>query len=254
MERLDKQLVARGLASTRTQAQRMIETGRVSLKQNDVWQLQTKPGAKVAAEALLQVAPSDDDQYVSRGGLKLQGALEHTGLSPRGWRALDVGQSTGGFTDCLLQAGADKVVGVDVGRDQLVPALREDSRVVFFEGINARQLPEDRRVTEAGASGFDLAVMDVSFISQTLILPGLPRLLKPGGHLLSLVKPQFEVGKTGIGKGGIVRDTSLYAEVQQRIEAVCSDQGLELRDYFASPIKGGDGNREFFVWAQKPPA
>ncbi len=249
MERLDKALVTRALADTRSQAQRMIEAGRVSTHVDDGWQVLNKASVKIPDGQLLKVEPGEDDQFVSRGGLKLRGALAYAGLKPEGWAALDVGQSTGGFTDCLLQAGVAKVVGVDVGRDQLVPALKEHPKVVFFEGINARDLPVETLLVEA-PGGFDLIVMDVSFISQTLILPGLPALLKPGGHLLSLVKPQFEVGKAGIGKGGIVRDARLYEEVERRIRAQCEALGLTLEGYFPSPITGGDGNREFFVSAR----
>jgi len=249
LERLDKQLVVTGLAETRTRAQRLIEQGRVELEQAGTWQVLRKPGVKVADGAQLRVQPSEEDRYASRGGLKLQGALSRLGIAPEGWIALDLGQSTGGFTDCLLQAGVARVVGVDVGHDQLVPALRNDPRVVCHEGINARRLPEAELLSQA-PEGFDLMVMDVSFISQTLILPGLPTLLKPGGWLVSLVKPQFEVGKAGIGKGGIVRDAGLYDEVETRIRSCCTDLGLAVVDYFPSPIKGGDGNREFFVAAR----
>lgn len=250
LERLDKQLVERGLAQTRTRAQRLIEQGRVELEQAGGWQTQRKAGMKVSPDTPLRVLPSEEDRYVSRGGLKLQGALAQFGVNPEGWEALDVGQSTGGFTDCLLQAGARKVVGVDVGHDQLMASLRADPRVFAYEGINARRLPEAELRSHA-PEGFDLIVMDVSFISQTLILPGLPTLLKPGGWLVSLVKPQFEVGKAGIGKGGIVRDTGLYQAVETRIRSLCADLALEVVDYFPSPITGGDGNREFFVAARK---
>ena len=223
VERLDKALVSRGLADTRSQAQRMIEAGRVCCRVGNEWQVLNKASAKVSEDQVLDVEPGDEDQFASRGGLKLRGAPAQSGLNPEGWVALDVGQSTGVFTDCLLQAGAGRVVGVDVGRDQLVPALRAHPKVVYFEGINARDLP------------------------------GFPALLKPGGHLLSLVKPQFEVGKAGIGKGGIVRDDRLYAEVEQRIRAQCDTLGLTVNAWFASPIKGGDGNREFFISATKTP-
>lgn len=251
MERLDKVLVAQGLAQTRTQAQRLIDAGRVSARLSGAWQVVRKPGLKIPEEAELRAQPGEEERYASRGGLKLWGALERTGVSMAGQVVLDVGQSTGGFTDCALQAGAAKVVGVDVGREQLVPALREDPRVVFYEGINARALPLEELLWQS-PGGFDLVVMDVSFISQTLILPGLPPLLKPGGHLLSLVKPQFEVGRDGIGKGGIVRDTGLYREVETRIRARCEALGLVVEDYFSSPITGGDGNREFFIAAHGP--
>ncbi|WP_027329734.1 TlyA family RNA methyltransferase [Marinimicrobium agarilyticum] len=248
MDRLDKVLVARGLVQTRTQAQRLIDAGRVSAFVSGTWQVVRKPGQKISEDTELQAEPGEEERYASRGGLKLWGALERTGVSVADRVVLDVGQSTGGFTDCVLQAGAAKVVGVDVGRDQLNPALRQDPRVVCLEGINARDLPTEILLKEA-PEGFERVVMDVSFISQTLILPGLPALMKPGAHLLSLVKPQFEVGRDGIGKGGIVRDERLYAEVEARICDLCGEVGLVVEAYFDSPIKGGDGNREFFVSA-----
>lgn len=252
-ERLDKRLVGLGLAATRSQAQRMIDAGRVeSLVPGGDWQLQTKASARLPEDVELRIGPSEEDAYVSRGGLKLQAALEQSGLNPRGWLALDLGQSTGGFTDCLLQAGVAQVVGVEVGRDQLAPRLRNHPKVTCYEGINARKLPLETLLQEA-PGGYDLAVMDLSFISQTLVLPGLPPLLKKGGYLLSLVKPQFEVGRSGIGKGGIVRDSTLYAGVEERIKEACDRAGLKPLAYFPSAITGGDGNREFFILAQRLP-
>lgn len=250
MKRLDVLLVERGLAASRSQAQALIDAGQVRWLQAGQWRTATKASLKLEPECELQAELGEEQRYASRGGLKLSGALERTGIDPKAMIALDVGQSTGGFTDCLLQAGAAKVVGVDVGHDQLVPSLRGDPRVVFYEGINARALPAGELLAQA-PGGFDLLVMDVSFISQTLILPGLPALLRPGGKLLSLVKPQFEVGKAGIGKGGIVRDASLYKKVETDLRAICGQLGLEVRDYFPSPITGGDGNREFFIHARK---
>ena len=250
-ERLDKRLVGLRLAVTRSQARRMIDAGRVeSLAPGGYWQVQCKASTKLPGEVQLRVQISQEDAYVSRGGLKLRAALERSGLNPKGWVALDLGQSTGGFTDCLLQAGVARVVGVEVGRDQLAPRLREDAKVSCYESINARSLPVDRLLQEA-PGGYDLAVMDLSFISQTLVLPGLPPVLKPGGYLLSLVKPQFEVGREGIGKGGIVRDSALYGGVQARIKACCEEAGLEPLAYFPSAITGGDGNREFFIQAKR---
>jgi len=189
---------------------------------------------------------------VSRGGLKLEGALRHTGLDVTGAVCLDVGQSTGGFTDCLLQHGASLVVGVDVGQGQLHERLRIDPRVLAIEQCNARELSAERLVTAGGpqaAGPFDCVVGDLSFISQTLVWPALLPLLKPNGHLLMLVKPQFELQPEHIGKGGLVKDVALYARVEQRIAQACQGNGLTQRDYFESTITGGDGNREFFVWA-----
>lgn len=248
MKRLDLLLVERGLATSRSQAQRLIEAGAVRWQDGKQWRLAGKASLKVAPDQPLEVTPGEQERYVSRGGLKLAGALAHTGVNPKGWRVLDVGQSTGGFSDCLLQEGAAQVVGVDVGHGQLAQPLREHPALVWYEGINARDLPRARLLAHA-PDGFDLVVMDVSFISQTLVLPGLPALMRPGGHLVSLVKPQFEVGKAGIGKGGIVRDSGLYRKVEDDLRALCADLGLAVKAYFPSELTGGDGNREFFIWA-----
>jgi len=169
-----------------------------------------------------------------------------------GLRCLDVGQSTGGFTDCLLQQGAARVVGVDVGHGQLNARLRADPRVLCVEKLNARELSAQALVAAGGepaAPPFDLIVGDLSFISQTLVWPALQPLLAPQGHLLMLVKPQFELQPEQIGKGGLVRDPASYALVEARMRQACAALGWLVLDYFESPITGGDGNREFFVWA-----
>ncbi|WP_428818594.1 TlyA family RNA methyltransferase [Microbulbifer sp. MCCC 1A16149] len=250
MIRLDLLLVQQQLASSRTHARKLIDAGRVSLSDGHSWRPATKASQSLSEDTQIQVEPLPEDQYVSRAGLKLAGILDHTGLNPAGWRALDVGCSTGGFSDCLLQRGAELVVGVDVGHDQLAEPLRENPRMHLFEGLNARHLTAEK-IAPYADQGFDAVVMDVSFISQTLILPQLPPLLKAGGHLLSLVKPQFEVGPEGLGKGGLVRDPALYQGVQERIYALCEELDLQVRSYMESPITGGDGNREFLLWAQK---
>ena len=212
----------------------------------------TQDASQILASQAVQLLDSAEARYVSRGGLKLEGALNATGWDVRGWRCLDVGQSTGGFTDCLLQQGAAQVVGIDVGHAQVHPRIQADERVVCIEGVNARELePDDERIPDA-AQGFDLLVGDVSFISLTLVLPGVVPLLKPGGRLLMLVKPQFELQPGQVGKGGIVRDASLYAVVEQRIRTALAELGLQVRTWLDSPIEGGDGNREFFVQALKP--
>lgn len=251
MQRLDILLVERGLADTRTRAQRLIKEGCVQA-QLGRWQTQTKPGIKLAEDTPLQVEARDEDRFVSRGALKLQHILQALALDPKGLTAIDVGQSTGGFTDCLLQAGIAKVVGIEVGHDQLHDRLKNDDRVVCLEGYNARELNPDLREHTPEQQGFDLAVMDVSFISQSLILPSLAPLIRPGGWLLTLVKPQFEVGPQHIGKGGLVRDPALYAGVRDRIEQCCMAQGLQPLYWDESPIKGGDGNREFLLGARQP--
>ncbi|MCX2781580.1 TlyA family RNA methyltransferase [Microbulbifer thermotolerans] len=250
MTRLDILLVQRNLANSRTHAKKLVDAGRVMLSSGGHWQPARKAGQPVGEDWELRVEPLPEDCYVSRAGLKLAAILDHTGLDASGWNALDVGCSTGGFSDCLLQRGAAQVVGVDVGRDQLAAKLREDPRMHLFEGINARSLTA-AQLAPYGDSGFDAIVMDVSFISQTLILPRLPALLRPGGELLSLVKPQFEVGPEGIGKGGLVRDTALYPKVQEKVTGMCIALGLEVKEYIDSPIRGGDGNREFLLWASR---
>ena len=251
MDRIDRLLVSLKLADSRTQAQRYISEGRVFIEQAGQWKPIKKPSEKFDAESEFRVEKDESDRFVSRGGLKLAEALDKTELDITGMTVIDVGQSTGGFTDCALQAGAAKVVGIEVGHDQLVDKLRNDPRVVCLEGMNGRALPLDLLEYTEGQRGFDLAVMDVSFISQTKIIPALAPLIKAGGRFITLVKPQFEVGKEGLGKGGIVRDKSLYPQVEQLIRQVCKDYGLAVQQYFDSPIKGGDGNREFLLYAEK---
>ncbi len=247
--RTDRLLLSRGLAPSRTTARRLIAGGRVRFDAGRGWEPVAKPSQDLAADTPLEVVPDAADRYVSRGGLKLAGALEQSGLDVAGRVCLDLGQSTGGFTDCLLQAGAARVVGVDVGHGQLHPRLRADPRVACLEGVNARGLRPGDLAGHSPPGGFDLVVADASFISLALLLPRVPALLRPGGQVLALVKPQFEVGPAGIGKGGLVKDAGLYAEVEGRIRSVCADCGLHVRAWLDSPIPGGDGNREFFVLA-----
>lgn len=248
--RADQLLVERGLAASRSQAQRLIAAG-VRWRLGGDWRAVGKNGDEVPERAELQVLDTAEIRFVSRGGLKLDGALDRLGLVVTGLRCLDVGQSTGGFTDVLLRRGAAQVTGVDVGSGQLNPALRQDPRVLPIEHCNARDLTAERLVDEGAPAAFDLIVGDLSFISQTLVWPALVPLLAPGGHLLMLVKPQFELQPEHIGKGGLVKDPASYALVRERIAQACAEHGLQLRDYFESPITGGDGNREFFVLASE---
>lgn len=250
--RADTLLVQRGLAASRTQAQRLIGAGRVRVDGKAI----AKPSLELPADAVLTVVEDESDRYVSRGGLKLAGALAQTGLAVTGRICLDVGQSTGGFTDCLLQAGAAQVVGVDVGHGQLHAKLKNDARVSALEGINCRALSAADLGDAMPTGGFDLIVGDVSFISMTLVLPQLPALLAADGDLLLLIKPQFEVGPHHIGKGGIVRDPSLYREVEGRFLDLARQLGLSAKAWLDSPITGGgvgniEGNREFFIWLKK---
>ncbi len=247
MKRVDILLVEQGLAVSRTAAQHLIDAGRVSLD----GALIGKPSLKLPLDAPLMVKADPADRFVSRGGLKMEGALAAAGLTVEGWLALDVGQSTGGFTDCLLQAGAARVVGVDVGHDQLHGRLREDPRVRYFEGVNARALEHDTILAANEGRLFDVMVCDVSFISLTLVLPSALPLLREGGYLLSLVKPQFEVGREGLARGGIVKDERYYPLVQDKITHCLRELGWQVEKWFDSPIKGGDGNREFFVLARR---
>lgn len=328
--RADVFLVEGGLAATRSQAQRLIAAGvQWRLSPAMPWQKVAKNGDEIPAGAQVQLLDTAEAKYLSRGGLKLEGALAATRVPVQGRHCLDVGQSTGGFTDCLLQHGAAQVVGVDVGQGQLHERLRADARVIAVEGFNARHLtpealqqacedalseqveaePDDndtqptapyawmrnggvidddyddsddakehdieafkaeraakakaraagavptRRQRRAGReqvsvpARFELIVGDLSFISLTLVLPALVPLLAPGGDMLLLVKPQFELQPGQVGKGGIVRDAALYTQVEQRLRAACASAGLAVRHWLPSPITGGDGNHEFFLHA-----
>ncbi|HEY8050988.1 MAG TPA: TlyA family RNA methyltransferase [Ramlibacter sp.] len=243
--RADQLLVERGLAATRSQAQRLIASG-VRWRDRQCWRAVAKNGDEVPPQAEIELLDAAETRYVSRGGLKLEGALRAAHVDVRGKACLDVGQSTGGFTDCLLQHGAARVVGVDVGHGQLHGQLRRDPRVVAIEKLNARELTREQVGGE-----FDVIVGDLSFISLTLVLPALVPLLEPQGDLLMLAKPQFELQPSQVGKGGIVTDPSLYATVEQRIRDCCASLGLQVCGWFASGIAGGDGNREFFIHSRR---
>ena len=332
--RADQLLVERGMAASRSQAVRLI-TGGMRWFDGIKWRDVAKNKDDIPEDAPLELLNDAEARYVSRGGLKLEAALKHVGLDVTGLYVLDVGQSTGGFTDCLLQAGVAQVTGVDVGHAQLHPKLRVDTRVLCVEGLNARSLtPESLQeaceqvlsehwvppavndpepeapyswmrsggeVTDyddsndaddaeieahiAQATGkvnarpfegdaeievapkrhrrkagldavdttpeFDLVTGDVSFISLTLILPALEPLMPPDSYLLMLVKPQFELQPGQVGKGGIVREPEMYAIVEARLRQCCAELDLEVLDWFDSVIEGGDGNREFFIYAKK---
>jgi 23S rRNA (cytidine1920-2'-O)/16S rRNA (cytidine1409-2'-O)-methyltransferase len=248
--RADQLLVERGLAASRSQAQRLIAAGVRWRVPAGSFATVRKNGDELPEHAELQLLDDAETRYVSRGGLKLEGALQQSGWDVRGLRCLDVGQSTGGFTDALLRAGAARVVGIDVGHGQLHASLLCHPQVSSFQGLNARDLQAlDPRI-QAGL-GFDGVVGDVSFISLTLVLPAVAAQLRPGGHLLMLVKPQFELQPGLLGKGGLVKDPMLYEGVRQRIEQACVACGLSELRWLDSPIEGGDGNREFFIFARR---
>ncbi|HWC95772.1 MAG TPA: TlyA family RNA methyltransferase [Candidatus Sulfopaludibacter sp.] len=233
--RLDRLMVERGLAESREKAQAMIMAGEVRVN----GQKAGKPGQSVDVEVLVEVLARPP--YVGRGGFKMAGALGHFGIDVTGMVCLDVGSSTGGFTDALLQAGAARVHCVDVGAGQLDWKLRNDARVAVHEGINARDLA----FSDIGEL-CDLLVCDVSFISLTLILPAAVRLLQPGGQMVILIKPQFEVGKGQVGKGGIVRDPALHQAACQRVTQAVTDLGFQT-SIMDSPILGAEGNKEFLL-------
>jgi 23S rRNA (cytidine1920-2'-O)/16S rRNA (cytidine1409-2'-O)-methyltransferase len=239
-ERIDKLLVERGLAASRTKAQALVMAGVVLVGEQRV----EKPSEMVSVDATIRVKGTNDPsaRYVGRGGLKLEAALEGFKLDVAGLVCLDVGASTGGFTDCLLQHGAWRVVAIDVGHNQIDWRLRNDPRVEVREGVNARYLkPEDF------AQEFDVVVMDVSFISATKVMPAIIPLLKTNGRLVVLIKPQFEVGRGEVGKGGIVSDPIKHSRVIEEVNRAAEALGLNVRGVIGSPIRGADGNVEFLA-------
>ena len=240
--RLDVALVERGLAPTRERAQALVLAGLVDVN----GRREDKAGTKVAPDAEI-VVRGNDNPFVSRGGLKLRGALESFALDVTGRIAMDVGSSTGGFTDCLLQRGAAKVYAVDVGKGQLDVKLRNDPRVVVMEQENFRHLARER-VPDT----LSLLVGDLSFISLALVLPKMKEFLAPGGDAVLLVKPQFEVGKGKVGKGGIVRDEALRKEALAGVEKSARAAGFETKGSIESPIKGTKGNVEYLLWLTLP--
>lgn len=278
--RADVALVERGLAPTRSAAQRLIGAGAVLVDRGSGPQRLAKAGDAVDARCALTVTVDDELRYVSRGGLKLEAALAACGIDPAGWTCIDVGQSTGGFTDCLLRAQAACVVGVDVGHGQLHAKLAGDARVAAIERFNARELSRaalrralggadeagsidiDRQASQPGSiarsrvlapnfAGFDLAAADLSFIGLAKVLDPIASVLCEGGALVALVKPQFEAGRAHVGKGGIVRDAASYARIEHDVRAAALHAHLMPQAWLDSPITGGDGNREFFLHAIK---
>ena len=240
-ERLDQLLVSRGLAPSRSRAADAIRRGEVTID----GRVETKPGAMVATDAVIAIADPAAG-YVSRSALKLKGALDRFGLSVEGARALDVGASTGGFTQVLIERGAAHVTAIDVGHGQLAAAIAGDPRVTSIEGLNARDLDATQL-----AYAPDVVVADVSFISLTLALPPALALARAGAIGVFLVKPQFEVGREGIGKGGLVRDEATALAAVERIAAFVAASGWAVLGRMASPIAGGDGNQEYLIAARK---
>ena len=241
--RLDQALVQRGLFPSRHQAQTAIMAGEV--------QIDGRTAAKASdfVQDQNEISVAERRRYVGRGGIKLEGALAHFGIDCEGKTALDIGASTGGFTDCLLQHGARKVFAVDVGHGQLAWKIRDDPRVTTLEKTNARHLSR-----EEIPDPIELCVIDVSFISLTLILPNALELLTPDGVILALIKPQFELDREDVGRGGIVRSAALHEKAQQKVAAFAETIGARVGGLFPSSITGTDGNQEFFLCLQKPSA
>lgn len=249
MIRLDQLLVSQGLANSRTRAQRLIRHGRIRLAENG--KALTKASEKWPDDTCFEVEDDPEERYASRAGLKLESVLSTLDLRFENRTILDIGQSTGGFTDCALRFGARHVVGVEVGHGQLAAELRRDPRVTCLEGLNARYMRSNEALNEALAMHpIDVAIMDVSFISQTLILPEIAALLPPGGELISLVKPQFELTPEALDKRGVVRDAKRFNDVEKAIRQACEISGLTIQHWQESPITGGDGNREFLLHAR----
>jgi 23S rRNA (cytidine1920-2'-O)/16S rRNA (cytidine1409-2'-O)-methyltransferase len=246
-ERIDKLLVERGLAESRTKAQAMVMAGVVLVNEQRV----EKPSEQFSTDSQIRIKHADDptSRYVGRGGLKLEAALRGFKIDLRGAVCLDVGASTGGFTDCLLQNGAAKVFAIDVGHNQIDWRLRNDPRVEVREGVNARYLqPEDF------AAKFDLAVIDVSFISIVKILPSVVPLLRPNASMVVLIKPQFEVGRGDVGSGGIVRDEKKRLRAVAEVNQFAATLQLRLEGVIESPIKGAEGNVEYLAHYSYHPA
>jgi 23S rRNA (cytidine1920-2'-O)/16S rRNA (cytidine1409-2'-O)-methyltransferase len=240
-ERIDKLLLKMEMVRSRERARALIMAGRVAVEGQTI----DKPGTKVKVEAQIELR-GEDHPFVSRGGIKLEGALEAFRIDPRGMVVMDVGASTGGFTDCVLQKGARKVYAVDVGYGQLAWKLQKDTRVVNLERRNIRYLKREEVQEEA-----DLILIDTSFISIERFLPHLLGFLKDGGDLISLIKPQFEAGKGEVGKGGVVKDPALHQKVIERISQFSRGLGLRVDGVIESPLLGPKGNKEFFIHLKK---
>jgi 23S rRNA (cytidine1920-2'-O)/16S rRNA (cytidine1409-2'-O)-methyltransferase len=238
-DRLDKRLFELGLAESRQKAQALIMSGRVFVDEKKI----DKAGTLVKETSVLRV--KGGLEFASRGGLKLKGALRDFNIDVSGLTLMDVGASTGGFTDCLLKNGADSVLAIDVGKGLIDFRLRSDERVSLLESMNIRHLT--KADIPEGFDTIDMAVIDVSFISIMKVIPKVREFIRPGGLILTLVKPQFEVGKGEVGKGGIVRDAAKHMMVLEKLKAFFEDEGFTIKGVSDSPITGAKGNKEFFM-------
>lgn len=252
-QRLDILLREWGLAPSRAKAQELIREGAVEVFKGDQWHGVDDESFMLSVEekSLVRLISHEVLSYVSRGGRKLEAALKDFGLEVKGVRALDIGLSTGGFADCLIKQGARLIVGVDVGHDQLAESLRNNPRLRWYDGVNARALFEDPQVKEQLLESFDLVVIDVSFISLGPILPQACRALKTGGQLIALIKPQFEVRADQLNKKGIVTDLAVHEQVREKVKLQAAELGLAEIESKPSRVVGQDGNQEYFLLAKK---
>ena len=251
-KKIDQLIFERKLVRSRTFAQELIKEQQVSILSQGEWVLVKKPSQLVSEDVEIRINENPLNKYVSRAGLKLDGALNRLNVDVTNKICLDIGASTGGFTDCLLQRGADQIVSIDVGQGQLDLKISRNPKVHSLEKINARNLLDYKEFLEVyPEGGFDVVVMDVSFISMTLILNSIQKVLKKDGLLISLVKPQFELGPENLDKHGIVKNSLLFSELQSKIEKSINENNLQYLNYIESPIEGKDGNKEFFVYAKK---
>jgi len=255
-KRLDTLIFELGLASSRTMAQRLIEQQLVCCRED--LGIRLKPSSPIHpslwSSESWTVSNSKLSRYVSRGGLKLEGALRHFNISCSGLNAWDIGQSTGGFTDCLIQYGAGRVFGIDVGRGQLHPSLKENPQVFAVEGVNIKESLDSSFFQdfflEENPALFDLVVGDLSFISVKKVMPNILPHIKKGGQILFLIKPQFEVGRQSVGKKGVVKNQKKVNEVLSSLEKQFSSWGLRFLGKVASEVLGDDGNQEYFFWSE----
>lgn len=250
--RADVLLCNQNLAESRSKAQDFIAEGLAWYKEQGQWKQIVKANQQLDEQVELKIQIGQANKFVSRGGLKLQYALEQSGMQVADEICLDLGQSTGGFTDCLLKNGAKKVVGLDVGHDQLHESLKNNSQVIYFEKTNLREFQINTQfIAHIPVGGFRRVVADLSFISLASVLSEIAQLTVQGGELLLLVKPQFEVGAKNLSRGGIVKNLKSIEELQGKIKSQCETVGIQVKIYFASGIEGRDGNQEYFIFGQK---
>ena len=258
MKRLDVALTEFGFAPSRSKAREMIERGEVEVRRNgDEWSVANQPSLNVETLKSTDIRIQETAQtlkYVSRGGLKLESALQHLKLDVQDLRCLDIGLSTGGFTDCLLAHGASEILGIDVGHGQLHAKLKSDPRLISMEGINVRDITRASTVLDwlrQTSAGRLLCVVDLSFISLQLALPEISGILPVGARLLALVKPQFEAGRESLNRRGVVEDPAVQSQVKERVLQAADKCGFTVEDYFACGVRGQDGNQEFFLFAHR---